>query len=176
MWIIKEEKNLYCDSKLRGIRLWVQKDVLLEIREEVKTFLSWLRENYFFPIRCTIKLKHCPYFSREGENDKDSYGDFYYDKNDKKYPEIWIAAGRIRRETLENRKKRILFLISHELTHYFQWYFFEFEKRTDRSLEIEANKWARYLLQEFYDGKDLRNSKDKCSKNTERQKDLSPTV
>ena len=155
MGIAKEEQTLYSDSKLRGLRLHAQKDVLLEIREEVKVFLFWLRKKYFFPIRCIIALKSCPYFSRVNENDKDSYGDFYYDKNDKEYPEIWIATGEIRRENLDDRKNRILFLIVHELTHYFQWYFFEFEKRSYRSLEIEANKWARYLLQEFYDRKIL---------------------
>lgn len=155
MWIDKEEQAEYSDSKLSGIRLCVQKDVLPEIREEVKAYLFWLRKKYFFPIRCIVNLKSCPYFFSADKNDKDSYGDFYYDKNNKELPEIWIAAGRIRRENIESRKKRILFTISHELTHYFQWYFFEFEKRTDRSLEIEANKWARYLLQEFYDWKAL---------------------
>ena len=155
MWIVKEEQTLYSDSKFSGIRLCTSKDVLLEIREEVKVFLFWLRKKYFFPIRCIVKLKSCPYFLCADENDTDSFGDFYYDKNDNKNPEIWIAAGRVHKETLQNRKKRILFTISHELTHYFQWYFFEFEKRTDRSLEIEANKWGRYILQEFYDRKGL---------------------
>lgn len=153
MWIDKEEKTSYSDSKLSGIRLCTQKNVLPAIREEVKVFLFWLRKRYFFPVRCNIKLKSSPYFLSADKNDKDTYGDFYYDKNDKEYPEIWIATGKIRRENLDDRKNRILFTILHELTHYFQWYFFEFEKRTDRSLEVEANKWARYLLQEFYDWK-----------------------
>ena len=151
MWVDKKDRAFYDDSKLKGIRLYFGKGVLPEIREEAKVFLSWLRKSYFFPIRCVIKIKNVPYFRSANANDKDSYGDFYYDKNDKENPEIWIAAGRVRKENLENRKKRILFTLSHELTHYFQWYFFEFENRTDRSLEIEANRWARYLLQEFYD-------------------------
>ena len=150
MWIDKQYKALYDDSELKGIRLFFGKSLLPEIRVEVKTFVSWLRKSYFFPMRCIIKIKNVHYFFRKDVNDKDSYGDFYYDKDDKEYPEIWIAAGRVRRENLENRKRRVLFTLSHELTHYFQWYFLEFEKRTDRSLEIEANRWAYYLLQEFY--------------------------
>lgn len=149
MWIEKEERVFYDDSKLKGVRLFFGKGVLPEIRDEVKAFVSWLRKNYFFPIRCKIKIKGCSYFLADSENDKYSYGDFYYDKDDKEYPEIWIAAGRNRRENLEKRKRRVLFMIAHELTHYFQWYFFEFEKRTDRSLEIEANRWGYYLLHEF---------------------------
>lgn len=43
----------------------------------------------------------------------------------------------------------ICFTMLHELTHYYQWYFYEEKNRTDRSLEIEANKWARYILQEW---------------------------
>ena len=39
--------------------------------------------------------------------------------------------------------------MAHELTHYFQWYFLEDEARTDRSLEVEAGKWARYLVAEY---------------------------
>ena len=30
------------------------------------------------------------------------------------------------------------------------FYFFEEERRTDRSLEIEANKWAQYILDLYF--------------------------
>ena len=153
MWIEKEEKAAYSDSKLSGLRLLTQKDVLPEIREAVKILLFWLRKKYFFPIRCIVNLKSCPYFLSADENDKNSYGDFYYDKDDKEYPEIWVATGKDGKENLDVRINRILLTILHELTHYFQWYFFKFEKRADRSLEAEANKWSRYLLQEFHDWK-----------------------
>ena len=45
----------------------------------------------------------------------------------------------------------VLHAVAHEITHYFQWYFLEEDKRTDRSLEIEANKWAMYILGIYYD-------------------------
>lgn len=41
------------------------------------------------------------------------------------------------------------FTIAHELTHYFQWFFYEDMHRTNRSLEIEATRWAKYLLQQY---------------------------
>ena len=38
------------------------------------------------------------------------------------------------------------FNIIHELTHYFQWYFYEDKEKSNRSLEINANKWANYII------------------------------
>ena len=153
MWIEKSDKTFYNESKLKGIRLLVNKNISKDIKEEIKSFLVWLRKRYFFPIRCKIIIKNNSYFLALNEKDKDSYGDFYYE--DESYPEIWIAGGTLRNEKKENRIRRIVYMISHELTHYFQWFFYEFEKRTNRSLEIEANRWARYLLQEYFDSKDL---------------------
>lgn len=153
MWIEKKQRKFYDDSVLQGIRLCFCRNISTEIRESCKDFCRWLRRNYFFPIRCKIIIKNCSYFEGDSHiiGDKDSYADFYYDRDEKEdYPEIWIAAGRLKREVLEKRKKRILFLIAHELTHYFQWYFYEIDNRSDRSLEIEANKWSRYLLQEYF--------------------------
>ena len=52
--------------------------------------------------------------------------------------------------TAANTDLRYLkFTILHELTHYFQWYFLQDETRTDRSLEIEANRYAYWLLNEY---------------------------
>ena len=148
MWIEKRDIAFYNESKLKGIRLFVNKNISQDIKEEIKSFLGWLRKRYFFPIRFKIIIKNISYFLGSNEKDKDSYGDFYYGSEG--YPEIWIAGGRIRNENKENRIRRIIFMILHELTHYFQWFFYEFEKRTDRSLEIEANRWARYLLEEYF--------------------------
>lgn len=33
---------------------------------------------------------------------------------------------------------------------YYQWYFLEEDKRTSRSLEIEANRWAKIILDYYY--------------------------
>ena len=47
-------------------------------------------------------------------------------------------------------KEDVLFTLVHELTHYYQWYFCQEESRTDRSLEIEANKYADYIFYEYF--------------------------
>lgn len=61
------------------------------------------------------------------------------------YPRICIAA----RAQTPKAQEDVLLAMAHELTHYFQWYFLEDEARTDRSLEVEAGKWARYLVAEY---------------------------
>lgn len=64
-----------------------------------------------------------------------------------KHPFIWIATGKDGRKTRkEYYIEDVLHLVAHELTHYFQWYFNQFDNRSNRSLEIEANRWANYLV------------------------------
>ena len=76
------------------------------------------------------------------------YGAFYSmdDEKRKIYPRISIASKVTKNNTLED----ILFVLAHEITHYYQWYFLEEDKRTRRSLEIEANKWSRYIVDLYF--------------------------
>lgn len=62
------------------------------------------------------------------------------------YPRISIAS----EVTKNNSLQDILFVLAHEITHYYQWYFLEEDVRTNRSLEIEANKWANYILDSYF--------------------------
>jgi hypothetical protein len=39
--------------------------------------------------------------------------------------------------------------LSHELTHYFQWYFFDDHKKSDRSLEVQASKYADRVFKDY---------------------------
>ena len=67
------------------------------------------------------------------------------DEKRKTYPRISIAA------KVDNNNLIDIYTLAHEITHYYQWYFLEEEKRTDRSLEIEANKWAKYIVNSYCD-------------------------
>ena len=61
------------------------------------------------------------------------------------YPRISIAS----KIAQGNSMNDVFFVLAHEITHYYQWYFLEEDKRTARSLEIEANKWSKYIV-DFY--------------------------
>lgn len=152
MWIDKEFKKIYSNSSVKGLRLKFSKHIDDKLKEEIIGFIKFLRRKYYFPIRCTIFIKHNNEFYEE-DNSKKTIGYFYYYEDHlKKTPFIWIATGRYHyfpSIKKEKEMKNILFTIAHELTHYFQWYFLEIDFRTDRSLEIEANKWANSLIIEY---------------------------
>lgn len=146
MWIEKIEKNEYQKSaKLEGLRCFYE-DIGQETIIEIKSFIKYIRKNYYFPIRCKI------FFTNESNYksffDGHRYYGIFFDKSTEKrkvYPQIYVAS----KITKFNKIEDVLFTLLHELTHYYQWYFYEEKIRTNRSLEIEANKWARYILQEY---------------------------
>jgi len=153
MWIERKNKQYYLDSKKKGLRVRYSTITLPDpnLKMIISSFINRLTTQYFFPIRCNVIIKPSPYFISRDEKKIRSYGDFYYYEDSiDKTPFIWIASGKY--YTSKNKRRNIeniLFTIAHELTHYFQWYFYEYENRSDRSLEIEANMWARYLVNEF---------------------------
>lgn len=142
IWIDKEFKSYYNDSIQSGLRLHFKSDVDPVIKEKVQSLFVWLRKRYFFPYRCNIHFVNQEKF-RSKEKYQFCQGIFFYPKEStsKSTPSIYIAT--------DIEINDLYFTIFHELTHYFQWYFFEDEKRTDRSLEIEANKYADWLLYDY---------------------------
>ncbi len=146
-WVEKEYKNNYKDSaKASGIRYKYYnygEDFDKSTVEDIRKFISFLRKNYYFPIRLNILFCNTRAFSHHIDNHT-YYGAFYNmdDEKRKVYPRISIAA----RVAKNNSLEEIFFTLAHEITHYYQWYFLEDKKRTNRSLETEANKWANYIL------------------------------
>lgn len=144
IWIDKEFKSYYNDSKQSGLRLHFDPNIDPVIKEKIKALFLWLRRKYFFPFRCEVYL-----LNQKKIRSKDNelcQGIFSYPKEQKPTwykPQIYLAV-----DTDINVLYHTLF---HELTHYYQWYFLDMEdgKRTDRSLEIEANKYADWLLYEY---------------------------
>lgn len=149
-WITKEYKEWYKDSaKASGIRYKFydnENQFDKNTTQSIKEFISFLRKNYYFPIRLNVLFCNTSYFNHYIDNHI-YYGAFYDMEDEKKkvYPRISIAA----KVDKHNNLKDILYTLAHEITHYYQWYFLEEDKRTSRSLEIEANKWAKYILN-FY--------------------------
>ena len=146
-WIDKEHKNDYKDSSIAsGIRYKLHNygnDFEESTIENIKNFIAFLRKNYYFPIRLNVLFCNTESFKHHIDNHI-YYGAFYGmdDERRKVYPRISIAAKTEKDNTLED----VFFTLVHEITHYYQWYFLEEDKRTDRSLEIEANKWAKYIV------------------------------
>ena len=146
-WIEKQFKKEYINSaKETGIRCVFSKDYDDATKNEIMQFMKFIRANYYFPIRVRITIFNEAHFVSPVDGHR-YYGVFYDGDDTKKtYPIIYIAGKKTKRNSIGD----ILSSIAHELTHYYQWYFLEDDKRTDRSLEIEANKWTEYILHTYY--------------------------
>ena len=150
-WVEKEHKTYYNDSaKTSGLRYKFYdygNDFDEYTIDEIKKFITFLRKHYFFPIRLNILFCNTQGFRHYIDNHI-YYGAFYSMDDEKRrlYPKISIAAKITPSKSLED----ILGTLAHEITHYYQWYFLEEDKRTDRSLEIEANKWSKYIVDLYF--------------------------
>lgn len=158
MWIDIEYKKTYKESPLRGLRLSSSKKTNSTLRLECFKFCKWLRKHYWFPIRVRVHLLSYEDFCTFDTERKTAI--FWYPltwdekPNEKRNnPVVYIATGKYEKRSKRHGTKDTLcnyfFDIVHELTHYFQWYFYEFDKRTDRSLEIEANRWGYWLVSQY---------------------------
>lgn len=148
MWIELSEKKEYEGScRLTGLRVTFDKRIDAERKEEVKKFVEWLRKRYYFPIRCSIHICYCSYFEKFDKVDYETNGAFYY--GEKFFPSIRIAGYSRKKSRDKNFYVQIQARIVYYLTFYYQWFFYEFDKRTDRSLRMEATKWRNYIMDEY---------------------------
>lgn len=157
MWIGIEEKSLYMDSLKQGLKTHFEK-VNICLKNEIVLFIKWLRKNYWFPIELSVRFLEDKFII--GDNEKKVPAIFLYqttwdnnDLKDKVLPKIMVATGKYQKQLKRYEFSEVifnyLFSIAHEITHYYQWYFYEFDSRTDRSLEIEANRWGGYIAETY---------------------------
>lgn len=145
IWIERKYRTNFDKSSAAGIRVTYDKHLDRELVEQTKALVQYLRKEYYFPIRVNIALTD----HRRYHSDRDGhiyYGIFYHNDfvplSSMPYPQIAVAAQLWKHMSIDD----VHFTLLHELTHYFQWFFTEEEQRSDRSLELEANRWARYIL------------------------------
>ena len=144
IWIDREFLQTYKQDNVKcGLRIVCDDKINNSSVLRIKNFLMWIRKKFYFPIKCTVFLKDQAKF--RSNNGKGFCQGIFFTPEElqkgAKYPCIYTAA---------NTDLRYLkFTILHELTHYFQWYFLQDETRTDKSLEIEANGYAYWLLNEY---------------------------
>lgn len=140
IWIDKEFQTYYDESRSKGIAVYYEKSLPDEKRTQTDKLIKWLRKRYFFPIRCSIFVRDCAKFKSKTRG-KTCLGIFFAPQRESEVPQIFIAGC--------NVQDTVAYTLFHELTHYFQWYFLQDDKRSDRSLETEATKYANYLCENF---------------------------
>lgn len=144
IWIDIEYKNHYADSKFCGLYVYFDKSLPRDTSTRITRFFEWLKKRYFFPVRCNVFVENKKHFpsSKKGYT---CQGIFFAsgDLSRTKLPRIYIAG--------DADYEYVVFTIVHELSHYYQWYFYQDERQTDRSLETEANKYAKWLTSTYFD-------------------------
>lgn len=143
LWITRTDENLafYSDSAPKSnLALHFAPAINRDSKQRICNFVRYLRNEFYFPIRCNV------YFSNR-ENFRSSkggycYGIFYYNSDTSKliYPQIYIPA--------HMELYSIYSSLCHELTHYYQWYFWE-DNKSNRSLEVQASKYAACVLKYY---------------------------
>ena len=143
LWVTNTSENIhfYSNSAPKsGISLRFATAIDACTKKRICDFVRYLRKEFFFPIRCNIYFCNQEKFrsSKRGY----CYGIFYSndESNGRIYPQIYIPAN--------NKLYFVYHSLCHELSHYFQWYLND-DKRSDRSLEAQASKYADRILEDF---------------------------
>lgn len=152
IWTINKWEKFYDLSNPNhriGARLKFDKDVDPEVKRACKEFLSWLRKEYFFPIRVPIYIKASKQIkAMDGEMVSATC---FKPFNVHEEPYIRIATGDYyeikTRKGKDNALAAILGSIAHELTHYFQWV--NNLKLTPIGEERQAKNYVDYILDEY---------------------------
>lgn len=163
-WIPVEFRSFYEDDICCGLAVrFCDKEINSDFRKEVLRFVGYLRKNYFFPIKCNVHFEYYTDYRNEEKGKDRAIGIFYNPKEADDgilgYPKIKIAVFDYDRDKKKHGKEKALHyylcVLVHELTHYYQWYFFETKKRSKRSLEIEANRFAEAIVNDYFQEVDL---------------------
>lgn len=144
LWITRTEENLafYADSAPKSnLSLHFDSAIDPKTKKRICSFVRYLRKEFYFPIRCNV------YFCNQ-EKFRSSKGGYCYgiffsneERGGRVYPQIYIPV--------KNKMHFVYFSLSHELSHYFQWYFLDDEQKNSRSLEIQASKYASRICQDY---------------------------
>lgn len=138
---------VYSDDSCFGIKLRIDKDVDNKVRTRCLELIKYLKTNYNFPVEIRIHIKNVKFIiAKDGEK---CHGIFWRIDNDFTCkPYIKIATNQT--DNFEEEDvEYIIFVILHELTHYFQW--INNVKLTPIGEERQASRYAYLILDEFYD-------------------------
>jgi hypothetical protein len=118
------KKFFSCHDNIRkGIYLRFDIEVNTDVKKAIKKFVSWIRTKYYFPIKLPIYVKSKSFINtRDGDN---VVGSFFEPQDYFTEPYIRIATGDYIELLSEFGKDdalaSILYTLSHEITHYYQW-------------------------------------------------------
>lgn len=129
-----------------GLRLRFDSNVDNELREGLKRFAVWLRQEYEFPIRVPVYVKGSDQIrAMDGEM---VAGTFFGPFDREEEPYIKIAAGEFGSERTVRGHREAIYdfcaALAHELTHYYQW--LNDASTTERGMEWQASYYSTRIV------------------------------
>lgn len=110
-------------SPQTGLRVSYDKNVDPNLKNACVTFFNWLRFEYDFPIRINVHIESLRRI--KAQDGSKVCGTFFRPDNRNQKPYSYIATGDyydlIQKMDKDSAILSILWIIAHELTHYFQW-------------------------------------------------------
>ena len=143
LWATNTPENIhfYSDSAPKSnLSLRFASAIDSSTKKHICNFVRYLRNEFFFPIRCNVYF--CNQEKFHSQKGGYCYGIFYSNEESsgRIYPQIYIPTN--------NELYSVYHSLCHELSHYFQWYFND-DERSERSLEVQASKYAARILEDF---------------------------
>ena len=143
------EKYYLNESVRRGFRIRYDSYIDVEVKECIAKFCSWIREEFYFPIRVVMYVKGTQYIvARDGEKVSATFLAPYDHFQE---PHIRLSVGDYEKLLLKRGKNNallsILNSIAHELSHYFQW--INDVNLTDIGIERQASVYAYGIVTEY---------------------------
>lgn len=151
IWTLEKWKKYYLDDFLhrRGLRLRFESSVDTEVKRAINDFCVWLRQEYYFPKRIVVYIKKD---KRITAKDKALVFATFFEPLDRlEEPFVKIATGDycdlLKNNTQDNALAALLYLLAHELTHYFQW--INDIKLTEIGFERQADAYSKLIISEY---------------------------
>lgn len=145
----KKHINSTTQACCSGLRMHYHKGVHPEVRIALSQFATWLRSEYYFPLRVNVYVKETRRIkAKDGES---VVGTTWRPADYDALPYIRLATGDYQELVLERGKDKaiiaILHTFAHELTHYFQH--INNLDLTAIGEERQATVYANYIISDY---------------------------
>ena len=158
LWECKDWSKYIDINRRNGIRQRYDSEVDKEVRRACKEYIAWLRTQYDFPVRVPIYFKNQEYIVTSKGEIVSAFFFGPYDKAEEPY--IKVAVGDYSKLLRKYKDKddalaEILYSITHELSHYFQWIKDVYmDDSKSEKIERQAIYYAREIVLDYAEIRD----------------------
>ena len=148
-WINKKDKKNYLNiCKYNGVRFSFESGIPEKAKNELSKLINYIRKKFYFPIRFNVCFTNEEVFINS-ENGEKGYCAFYGNQEAKKrmYPKLYVPA----LESDNNLLIEIEYYVCLGISMYYQWFFKQDEKLSEKQLNKEADELADFYIKEYFE-------------------------